>query len=81
MPEGASVIFGVFSQLSDGLDIHSWSGYEENGAGFYICKNLKMTIYSHINPHKPPNIDRSRLTMTLYNMPNEIGNFKSLLAK
>ena len=36
--------------LNNSLDIHNWSDYWEKGVGFAICKNLKNTIYSQINP-------------------------------
>ena len=36
--------------LSHVLDSQSWSDYEDEYVGFRICKNLKMTIYSQINP-------------------------------
>ena len=46
---GASVTDGL-SLLDDCLDIHNWSDYEENDVGFNIGENLKMTLYSQINP-------------------------------
>ena len=36
--------------LSDGLHSKSWSNYEDEGVGLSICKDLKLTIYSRINP-------------------------------
>ena len=36
--------------LSDGLEKHGWSQYDEKGVDFHVYKHLKMSRYSQINP-------------------------------
>ena len=39
--------------LSDGIDSHNWPEFKAEGVGFDTCSNLKMTLYSQINPISP----------------------------
>ena len=57
------------THLINGLDCHGWSEYEDEGIDFKICDNLKITLYSQINP-------KSDLKVVLNRTEGSYGAFK-----